>query len=372
MAKKSSAAETLSPLALNRALLARQMLLERTAVSPAIAIEHLVGLQAQVPSDPFFALWSRLADFDPEELSELIASRKAVRMAAQRGTLHLLSASDALPMRRLVQPVLTRMVATQAFGKQTRGINLAKLRAAGAKLLKKSPMTLAELRPALAEAFPGYDPAALAWVFHYHTPLVQVPPRGLWRQGGAPRVTTGEQWLKQRGAATASPAKIVLRYLAAFGPASVMDAQAWSGLTKLAPVFEKLRPKLVTFRDGEGRELFDLPEASRPDPDTPAPPRFLPVYDNVVLGFANRARIVDAKPNKPPPDNAWVKTFLLDGFVAGFWKIAEDGKTATLLLEPFGKPAKKQLAALKEEGARLLDFAAPQATRKNIRTGPAR
>ena len=372
MARKTSPAETLSPRALNRALLARQMLIERAAMPVLAAIEHLVGLQAQVPTDPYLALWSRIANFDPHELSALIEKRKAVRLAAQRGTLHLLSARDALPMRRLVQPVLTRMGASQDFGRKTRGVDIETLVAAGRALVAKEPKTMAELRPLLAEKFPEYDGASLAQRFHYHAPLVQVPPRGLWGQGGAPRITTGEQWLKARGKAAASPEKIVLRYLAAFGPASVMDAQAWSGLTKLAPVFEKLRKKIVVFRDDKGRELFDLPDAPRPDEDTPAPPRFLPVYENAVLGFANRDRIINAKPKKPPPDNAWVKTFLLDGFVAGFWKISEEKDAAMLLLEPFGRITKKDQAALTAEGMRLLDFAAPEVKRKKVRVGPAR
>ena len=276
---------------------------------PADAIEHLVGLQAQVPTDPYFALWSRLAGFDAQALSDLIADRKAVRMAAMRGTLHLMTARDALPLRALVQPVLARMVGSTHFARKTRGIELDALIAAGRDAVKRKPMTLAELRPVLAAAFPGYDATALSWMFHYHAPLVQVPPRGLWGRSGAPRVTTADTWLGRKNARP-SPDKIVLRYLAAFGPASVMDAQAWSGLTRLGAVFEALRQRLVTFRDETGRELFDLPDAPRPDEASPAPPRFLPVYDNVTLGFANRDRIVRGGPKVPVPQSVNVRTFL--------------------------------------------------------------
>ena len=361
----------MTPRALNRALLARQMLLERSPMPTADAIERLVGLQAQVPTDPYFALWSRLAGFDAQEVSDLIADRKAVRMAAMRGTLHLMSARDALPLRALVQPVLTRAVGSTHFARKTRGVDLDALVAAGRDAVKRKPMTLAELRPVLAAAFPGYDATALSWMFHYHAPLVQVPPRGLWGRSGAPRVTTADTWLGRENARP-SPDKIVLRYLAAFGPASVMDAQAWSGLTRLGEVFEALRQRLVTFRDETGRELFDLPDAPRPDEATPAPPRFLPVYDNVTLGFANRDRIVRGGPKVPVPQSVNVRTFLIDGFTAGFWKVVTEKNRATLMIEPFGKLAKAEMTALTEEGMRLLDFAEPEIDRKDVRMAPAR
>lgn len=347
------------------------MLLERAAMPVEKAVEHLVGLQAQVPSDPYFALWSRLAHFDPAALSVLIAERKLVRMAAMRGTLHLLKAADALPLRALVQPVLARMVAATPFGRKTRGVDLHALIAAGRAAVAGQPMTLAELRPILADRFPDFDATSLSWLFHYHAPLVQVPPRGLWRQSGLPRIMTAETWLRRR-ATKPSAEKTVLRYLAAFGPASVRDAQAWSGVTRLDAVFEGLRRRLVTFRDEAGQELFDLPDAPRPDPDTAAPPRFLPVFDNVTLGFANRERIVRGGPKVPVPQNVAVRTFLLDGFTAGYWKIVEGKGRATLTIEPFGKLAKADKAALTEEGRRLLAFAVPEAARADVRFDPAR
>ena len=337
----------------------------------AEAIGHLVGLQAQVPSDPYYALWSRLRDFDPAVLSVLIEERAAVRMAAMRGTLHLLLAEDALPLRRLVQDVLTRTVAGTAFGRNTRGVDLDRLIATGRAAVRRQPMTLAELRPILAEHFPGVAATALSWLFHYHTALVQVPPRGLWGQSGAPRVTTAEGWLRRRGARP-SPEKIVLRYLAAFGPASVADAQAWSGLTRLDAVFERLGRRLIRFHDENGRTLFDLPDAVCPDPDVPASPRFLPVYDNATLGFANRDRIVRGGPKVPVPQSVNVRTFLIDGFTAGYWKIVEEKSRATLMIEPLARLTPADRAALTEEGLQLLAFAVPQASRRDVRTGPAR
>ena len=218
-----------SPRALNRALLARQMLLERAAMPVADAIEHLVAVQAQVPSDPYFALWSRLAGFDPEDLAALIAQRKAVRMTSLRGTVHLTSAQDARMLRPWTQPTITRLLASTPFGKNTRGVDREALVEVARAAVGKTPMTLAKLRPTLAEAFPGFSGNDLSYVFHYTTPLVQVPPRGLWRKSSAPKITTLEAWLgkPQR---KPSPDTIVLRYLRAYGPASVADARAWSGV----------------------------------------------------------------------------------------------------------------------------------------------
>jgi hypothetical protein len=341
--------EVLGARALNRALLARQMLLEPATVSVDAAIEHLAGMQAQIPTDPYFGLWSRLKDFDPEELSRLIGERKAVRIAAMRSTLHLLSADDALAFRAWVQPVLTRTLASTSFGKDTRNIDMKALVAVGRAAVEEKPMALAELRPILASAFPSY-------AFHYTAPLVQVPPRGLWRKAGKPRLTTLESWL---GSPLTSPMpeEIVRRFLAAFGPASIMDAQAWSGLTKLGAVFETLRNELVVVHDENGRELFDLPDAPRPDPDRPAPPRFLPVYDNLVLAFADRSRVLREGPKTLQPENVNMRLFLLDGFGAGFWKIIEDKDRARLVIEPFRTLSKKDKTALADEGQRLLAFA---------------
>jgi hypothetical protein len=291
-----------------------------------------------------------------------------VRIAVMRGTLHLVSARDALTMRAWVQPVLTRTLVATEWGKKTRGVDMDALVAAGRAAVEGKPLTLAELRPVLATAFPRYDATALSWAFHYLAPLVQVPPRGLWGEGGLPRVTTLETWLR-KPLAEPTPEKMVLRYLAAFGPASVADMQAWAGLTKLSAVFEALRPKLVTFRDETGRELFDLPDAPRPAADTPAPPRFLPVYDNVTLGFANRDRILAGVPPRAVPQSVNVRAFLIDGFVAGFWKAEETRGRATLTLEPFGALAKKDQRVLVAEGRRLLAFATPEAEKAEVRFG---
>jgi len=332
------------------------MLLARQPLPVAAAVEHLVGMQAQVPDDPYFSLWSRLTDFAPEELSALIETRKLVRLAAMRGTLHLVTAADALMLRPLVQPTLTKLLAGTPFGRETKGLELAAAMATARAAVDKAPMTLAALRKIMTAEHPELPAHAVSYVFHYTTALVQVPPRGLWGKGGAPKVTTAEAWLGKRLAKKPAADRIVLRYLAAFGPASVMDAQAWSGLRELRGVFDALRPRLVTFADDDGRELFDLADAPRPEADVAAPVRFLPTYDNATLGFANRRRIVPER--MPAPPNAWAKTFLLDGFVAGYWQLVEDKRSARLTLTPFAALKRKDKDALAEEGARLLEFAA--------------
>jgi hypothetical protein len=366
-ARKRTSLQTLSVRSLNRALLARQMLLERHSLSPLAAIERLTGMQAQVAQAPYYGLWSRLQGFRPEELSELIERRLAVRIGSLRGTIHLLSASDCLAFRPLVQPVFDRVLFSNGEAKTIKDISRDELVAAAREAVDSKPLTWAELRRHLAMRWPEHSDVALLRAVQFTLPLVQVPPRGLWQRSGAARVATAEAWLRRPLAGNPSIEKLVLRYFAAFGPASVMDVQAWSGLTRLAAVVERLRPKLLSFAGEDGRELFDVQDAPRPSEDVAAPVRFLPEFDNLTLAHANRSRIVNSRPRKPPPDNAAVKGFLVDGFVAGFWKIVRERQRATLRLEPF-KPLKRQAAnALAREGERLLAFAAPELSDRDIR-----
>ncbi|HEX2036936.1 MAG TPA: winged helix DNA-binding domain-containing protein, partial [Chloroflexota bacterium] len=266
----------LSRRALNRATLARQLLLSRRQLPVAQAIEHLVGLQAQTPHTWYVGLWTRLEGFRPPLVADLLAERRVVRLALMRSTIHLVTARDCLFLRPLVQPVIERSM-NGNFGRSLAGVDAAALAAAGRALVEERPLTFTELGKRLAERWPGRDPAALAQAVRAWVPLVQVPPRGLWGTSGQARHTSAESWLGRPLDPAPSLEELVVRYLAAFGPAGVMDMQTWSGLTRLGEVVEGLRPRLVTFRDEQGRELFDLPDAPRPDPDTPAPPRFL--YD---------------------------------------------------------------------------------------------
>jgi hypothetical protein len=323
------------------------------------AIEQLVGLQAQAPLAPYVGLWSRLVGFDPADLSDAIVERRAVRSSLMRATIHLVSARDALYLWPLVQPVLERVFRSSQFGRAVRGIDMSEVVAAGRALLDERPRTGPELAAALAERWPELPRDSLAFAVGYLVPLVHVPPRGVWGTSGPVARTTMERWLGRPIERDPAPDGMVMRYLAAFGPASVMDVQAWSGVTRLREVIERLRPRLQIFRDDHGRELFDLPDAPRPDPDTPAPPRFLPEYDNILLGHADRTRIIPAGRSIPlaPGNGAAMGPFLLDGTFAGAWRITR-GERPTLTIEPFEPVARSARSVLEEEAARLLEFAA--------------
>jgi hypothetical protein len=350
---------------LNRALLARQMLLERCAIPAIEAIGHLVGMQAQSPLAPYVGLWSRLADFDADELVRLIGERKAVRMPLMRTTLHLVGSAEALRIRPLLQPVLERGFFTGSpFGKKLAGIDLDAVLDAGRKELAAKPATNVELSAALGRRWPDYDAESLGHAVRLLVPVVQTPPRGIFGKGGLPIWTPLESWLGKPLDGTCPIDELALRYLGAFGPASVMDFQAWSWLTRQAGTFERLRSRLVSFRDEAGRELFDLPDAPRPDEDTPAPVRFIPEYDNLLLSHAERGRVVTEEHLK----RIFAKGGLLvDGFAIGAWKIARAKGEATLEIETFRKLSKTDLRAVEAEGGRLLQFASPEARAHAVR-----
>jgi len=358
--------------ALNRALLARQMLLQRAQLPAADAIEHLVGMQAQVPHTPYVGLWTRLDGFRHEELAQRITERRAVRLALMRSTIHLVTARDCLALRPMVQPTLDRdLYRNSTHGPKIAGLDMSALLAAGRALLDERPLTTAELGERLHARWPDHDPSSLVYAMRNLAPLVQTPPRGLWGMSGQTRYATAEAWLGQPLAADAAPDAMIPRYLAAFGPATIADVQTWSGLTGLRAVVERLRPHLRIFRDERGRELFDLPDAPRPDPDTPAPPRFLPAFDNVLLSHADRTRVI-ADEHRPRvfAGNVILGAVLVDGFVRGTWTITRQGGVATLLIAPFALLSPRDRAALAEEGARLLAFATADAGARDIQFAP--
>ena len=353
--------DVLSHRAINRATLDRQLLLRRASLPAAATIEHLLGLQAQAPRAPFVGLWTRLVDFDPAELDELIESRQAVRASLMRGTVHLVTARDCLAIRPTLRPVLDRAHFAGPFRRRIEGVDLDELVAAGRALLDEAPRTRAELGQLLSARWPGRDPTALAHAVGFLVPQVQVPPRGTWTGGGPVRWATNTSWLGADAGDELTVDDLLLRYLGAFGPATVMDAQAWCGLTRLGEVASRLGGRLRRFRDADGRELLDRPDAPRPDPDTPAPPRFLPEYDNLLLSHADRSRVVPDGQQVPlwPGHGGARGEVLVDGWWAANWELSRAGGAATLTIEPFERLARRDVAAVSAEGSALLAWAAP-------------
>ncbi|GIG00781.1 winged helix DNA-binding domain-containing protein [Catellatospora citrea] len=353
---------------LNRALLARQLLLERSPLGPLEAIEHLAGLPAQSPNPPYLGLWTRLREFRIEDLSELVTARAAVRVGLMRATPHLVSARDARGLRPLLQGVQERHLSA-AFRDRLRGADLGEIAAAGRALVEQRPYTVKELGVALAERWPDADPAALGAAARAGLPLVQVPPHGLWGAVGQPAYTTAEHWLGAGDGPQATVDDLVLRYLAAFGPATVRDMQAWSGLGGLGEVVDRLGDRLVADRDEQGAELLDLPDAPLPHPDTPAPARYLADFDAMLDAYDDSLRIMDDRDRRDvfAVPGVVPGTVLVDGFVQAIWTMTRKKGAVTLVVRPLFQIPTRDVQDLTEEGERLLAFAAPDATRRDVR-----
>ncbi len=359
--------------ALNRATLARQLLLVRTDRSVPDVVEHLVGLQAQTPHSWYLGLACRIAGFRPEDAAAGLTGRTLVRMALMRSTIHLVTARDAGALRPLVQPALDRdLFGNQLHGRPVRGLDMDAVAAAGRELLAERARTPRELGDLLKERWPDRPAASLAYAVRNQVPLVQVPPRGVWRRSGPIAHTTAEAWLGDRAGPGSSLAELVRRYLAAFGPATVRDVQTWSGLTRLAEVVDPIRGELLTLTGEDGVELLDLPGAPRPDPDTPAPPRFLYDFDNLLLSHADRTRVITPefrrhsfRPHGPVPS-----ALLLDGVTGGDWTIERTRGTATLRVRTYRPLPDDQAAAVAAEGADLLAAAAADVEHHDVQVRP--
>jgi len=365
-------ADLRSDRALNRATLQRQLLLDRSPLPVLDAVDHLVGLQAQEPNDPYLGLWSRLDGFRPEDLGQLLMDRKLVRIVVMRATVHLVTADDCLELRPLTQPVLDAELSRHRdYAPPLRGVDLDPVLAFARELVAERPRSGKELRTVLGERFPGLDAAALAYACRCRMAMVQVPPRGVWGRSAQVTTTTAESWLGRPLAAAPSIDRMVLRYFAAFGPASVADVRTWSRLTGLREVVDRLRPELRTFRDERGRELFDLPDAPRPDEDQPAPTRFLPTYDNVVLSHDDRRRFGV----KADVQRLWAPALgpqgsvLHDGTLQGTWNLGRDRRSgsATLTVNHLGRLPTATGDEIEAEGRRVLGFLAPEATDHEVR-----
>ncbi|MFF3667300.1 winged helix DNA-binding domain-containing protein [Microtetraspora malaysiensis] len=343
--------------ALNRATLARQLLLDHADMPVLDAVTHLCGLQAQEPQEPFVGLWSRLGAFDPADLSKLLIGRSVVRTHLMRRTVHLLAADDVLAWRARHDGMLRgRVLGT--YRRELDGVDLDELAAAGLEVMSDDePRSMGELARALAERWPGPGPRALGeMLVAALIPMVQLPPRGLWRTKAGVRNVPISFWL---GRAVDPPApdgsdpvgqELVRRYLAAYGPAATADLRAWSGLTGLPAAVAAIRDELISFRDERGRELLDLPDAPRPDPDTPVPVRFLPAFDNAILGYHDRTRIIDDAHRGLSV--AGERVVLLDGRVAATWTV----QAGTVVITPLRRFSHADRAAVTEQGRALAAF----------------
>lgn len=356
---------TLTLRQLNRATLQRQLLLQRHALSVLAATERVAGWQSQIPNPPYIGLWTRLEAFERAELTTLMEQRQIVRAALMRSTLQLMTAADHQHFQQVLQPALSRALRA-FFGQRARSLDIEKLVRAARPFIEAEPRTTGEIRAFLEALEPAADGDAMAYAVRNHLPLVQVPPGGTWGAGSRAAYTTAEAWLGQPQ--TADLRALLHRYLAAFGPASVMDFQAWSGLVSLKKRIQPLEAELVVYEDEDGKPLLDLPDAPLPDPETPAPPRFLPEYDNLLVAHKDRRRIIaDADRKKVFLSAARVlPTILVDGFVAGTWAIQRAKTQATLTITPFAPLAEAVRAALYAEGTRLVRFVEEDAATSEI------
>jgi hypothetical protein len=362
MPKRTIDAPVLTDRALNRATLMRQGLLERQAVGVPAMLTHLIGLQGQVHNAPYVGLWSRLTAFAIPDLEVLLKDRRAVRATLMRCTLHVVTAADFLAIRPLIDPIALRGFKTNHL-KLLKGADVDEVRAASRVLLDVETLSPAALGARLRERWPETEAVPLSMAARFLEPVVHVPPAGLFGATRAPELTSARRWLGRDPDGSLSLDALVLRYLRAFGPASGHDFGSWSGLAGGPAAMERLRPQLLSFVGEDGRELFDLPEAPRPGPDIEAPVRLLPDYDNVVVGYDDRSRMLRPEHFKGlSMANGMRPGFTVDGFVRGTWKLKIGKDQASIAFFWFDKLTSKARAELTREARALLTTLAPDTT----------
>jgi hypothetical protein len=355
--------KTLTLREINRATLARQMLLARERLKPLDAIERLIGLQAQWPRPPFMGLWTRLEGFERAHLAALFDARTAVRATFIRATIHVLSARDFVALRPIVQPMLDGAYES-ILKERVADLDLEAVTKRARGFFEQTPKPFDDLRKFFLADDPTCDERALAYAVRMHLPLVQVPEKGAaWSFPAQACFSTAEQWLgKKVPVKPAPPDTLIRRYLAAYGPSSAADVAAWSFLSKpsVREALERLRPELLVCRDEKKRELFDLRDAPRPSADTPAPIRFIPEYDNLLNTRADERFVATAhRPKVFLSALRLAATVLVDGFVAATWKIQATKKKATLTIEPFAPLSAKLRKAIEPEAEALARFSEP-------------
>jgi hypothetical protein len=344
--------EVLSTRALNRALLARQLLLERSRGSLTGALERVAGLQTQYAPSAYIALWSRLEGFRRDALTKALHQRRAVQATLMRSTIHVVSARD-FPLLATAIRGPRREWWTRVQRRQIEGVDMEDVARRVRKFLANGPRPRRELEEFIREeGFPRIAAASVGMLVD----LIRVPPSGTWEQRRADVYALADDWIATSDATeTESQAHLTKRYLGGFGPASLGDISSWAGLptTIIRSVTDGLR--LRRFRDELGGELLDLPRAPLPDPDTPAPIRFLPTWDATLLVHARRTQILPERYrnlvfNTKTPHS--VSTFLVDGAVAGTWRY--DG--GRIRLEPYEPVPRSVRRELDDEASRLATF----------------
>jgi hypothetical protein len=337
---------------LNRTYLQRQSLLSPFSGSVPELVGRLVAVQAQETDAPYVGLWARMATFGHDDLTAALAGRQVVRGSLLRVTQHVTTGDDYRWLRPLIVQRIGK-AGLSAFTRELAGIDLGELAAAGREILSGQVLTRPALARRLAERYPDRPKMPLAWAAQHQLPLLHPPPTGVWRRRGHVSCVLAEDWI---GSLHEQPSlrMLVRRYLAAYGPASVADLQIWSGLRRLKAEVEALRPELTVYRDERGRELFDVPGLPVASGDEPAPVRFLPEFDNLVLGHDDRSRIIadEHRPLVFPGYSMVHATFLVDGFVAGIWQI----QGAEVRITPFRPLASDEADAVRAEADRLLSF----------------
>jgi hypothetical protein len=340
---------------LNRATLARQLLLERRAVSVPTAVERLCAVQAQWPTAPYVALWSRVQGFERDALMRALERRRVVRSTLMRATIHMVSARDFLALAPL-----WRARRREEF--ERLGGDVATAEAETRRALANGQRTHAELHRTLGEA--------MSRRFGPLLPLAHLPPAGGWRFHGRTHVVDAEAWLgKPFGDLQAGAARLVERYLAGYGPASRRDLVRFSGLRvkDVQAGLDALEPRLRSFADEEGQVLLDLRRRPLPPADTPAPVRFLGRWDNALLGYERRARILPDEYAERKIGLAGDQPFLVDGFVAGLWTVERANTAATLRLESLAPLPRATRRALEEDAGELLAWHEPEAGTRRVR-----
>lgn len=340
---------------LNRTLLARQMLLDRHDTRPVAAIEHLIALQSQIPNPPYIGLWTRLRSFERRQLTELLEARAIARAPWIRSTLHLVSAADHQRFQSVIQPALVRGLRS-FFGARAADLDIERLLSIAKPFLESNQPSIGALRARLQEHEPQLNKEAMAYAVRSYLPLVQIPPSGAWGAGTSATYTTAEKWL---GAAAPSDlAHLFRRYLAAYGPADIMDFQTWTGMTRLKPQLEPTLADLLAYQSESGRDLYDLPELTIADPGSISPLRFIPEYDNMLIAHRDRSRIVPDEHRKRVFLSAGriAGTVLVDGVVGATWNVKKDKRSLSLHVKLFEAQPKACLRAIEEEGDRLLRF----------------